>query len=379
MRALHFAVAYRTRGTKQAPAQAHVRYITRAQVGAAEHVGYVTRTTQPTREDLVATGYGNLPAWAQDDPATFFAAADTFERVNGRTATQITAMLPRALGRAELVATVEAFVQSQLGTAHAHVWGIHETMASDGGRYPHVHIAFSERKDTGMAHTPREYFSQQVNPKERTFSARDWPFAARQAWSDTLNAALEAAWSADRVSARSFRDQGMDWQTAGYIDRQTLQRDKALLRQRTRVEDTSEAVAKRTQEWEARKHELGITHGMERQAIVQRIGDHSREHLRRERVERNILTRGVTGMSETELHEYLQRKEAQLDTARTLRRAEQHYVAHPEQVRSVNHLAAVAKLAQSTQGDDDAGQVLRRKRTHQDDEQERGRTHAREW
>jgi hypothetical protein len=69
MRALHFSVAYRTRGTQKAPAQAHVRYITRAQASAAEHVGYVTRTTQHTREDLVASGYGNLPAWAQGDPA----------------------------------------------------------------------------------------------------------------------------------------------------------------------------------------------------------------------------------------------------------------------------------------------------------------------
>jgi hypothetical protein len=192
-------------------------------------------------------------------------------------------MLPRALNREQLVGTTQAFIQSQLGTSHAYVWGIHETVASDGGRYPHAHIAFSERRDTGRAQTPHEYFTPQVNPKERVFSQRQWPFAARQAWSDTLNVTLEAAGAPDRVSARSFRDQGIDWQAAQYIDRQTLQRDKARLHQRERTEDTPEALVKRTQEWEARKRQLGLTQEMSHAEIVQRIGEASRTRLRSER------------------------------------------------------------------------------------------------
>jgi hypothetical protein len=35
------------------------------------------------RNDVVARGCGNLPAWCQGDPGVFFAAADLYERQNG--------------------------------------------------------------------------------------------------------------------------------------------------------------------------------------------------------------------------------------------------------------------------------------------------------
>ena len=34
---------------------------------------------QPTREDLVCTASRNLPAWAKDNPYTFFQAAELFD------------------------------------------------------------------------------------------------------------------------------------------------------------------------------------------------------------------------------------------------------------------------------------------------------------
>jgi hypothetical protein len=443
MRALHFTVAYRTQGTKKAPAQAHVRYITRAQASAAEHVDYVTRTTQQTREDLVASGYGNLPTWAHNDPAAFFAESDRWERANGRTATQMTAALPRALGRGELIATVESFIHSQLGKAHGYVWGIHETVASDGGRYPHVHIAFSERQDTGRVQTPQEYFSQRVNLKDRSFNSRQWPYAARQAWSDTLNVALEASGSPERVSARSFRDQGVGWQAAQYIDRQTLQRDKSLLRQRERAEDTPEALAKRAQEWETRKRQLGITRDMDREEIIQRIGDASRSRLntsiapqQRTRTwgsdqldsmshvnprppqnhqESEARTRGpVIGNKRSMIYHELHHKNygdihpnnqvhfrsAQDAEAAGFRRARNdHYgegtgvaqkLEHVRQLRRaeeyyVSHPgilrppAHLAAIAKVLHEDTQDHGRVRRRRRERDDEQERTRTHAREW
>jgi hypothetical protein len=370
MKALHFAIAYRTNGTQKGPAAAHVRYITRAQDGAAAHVGYVTRTTQHTREDLVATGYGNLPAWAGNDPAAFFAESDRWERVNGRSATQITASLPRTLGRGELIATVETFLQSQLGTSHAYVWGIHETTASDGGTYPHVHIAFSERQDRGQAQTPQQYFSQQVNPKERAFNHRQWPYAARQAWSDTLNVALEASGVPERVSARSFRDQGIAWQTAQYIDRQTLQRNKALLHEREHTHDTPEMNAKRAQEWEARKRALGLTPDMGQDDVVRRIGDASRAR-------RSAPSEPPQRARAVDLEDAQKVTQEKLSQVRALRQAEEHYTKNPGQIRTPAHLAAIAKVLHDE--GQDQGRVRRRLRWERDDEQERGRTHARNW
>jgi hypothetical protein len=367
MKALHFAIAHRRKGTQKGSAVAHVRYITRAQDGAAAHVGYVTRTTQATREDLVASGFGNLPDWAHNDPAAYFDAADRWERANGRTATQITAALPRALGRGELVATVETFLQSQLGKSHAYVWGIHETVASDGGQYPHVHIAFSERP-TRSGMEPQAHFSV-ANRKNALFNHRQWPVAARQAWSDTLNVALEASGSPERVSARSFLDQGVAWQTAQYIDRKTLQRNKALLHERERTHDTPEMHAKRAQEWETRKRELGITRDMGVDEKVRCIGDASRARL----------TASIEPPQRTRTHDLETAEKAtqeKLNQVRALRQAEEHYIKNPGQIRTPAHLAAVAKVLH-----DDGQEHARvwRRRRERGDEQDRGRPYAREW
>jgi hypothetical protein len=306
--------------------------------------------------------------WANSDPAAYFEAADRWERANGRTATQITAALPRALGRGELMATVEAFMQTQLGTSHAYVWGIHETVASDGGRYPHVHIAFSERP-TASGLDQRRTFSVE-NPKNTLFHHRQWPYAARQAWSDTLNVALEASGSPERVSARSFQDQGMHWQTAQYIDRKTLQRNKGLLNERERTHDTPEMNAKRAQEWEARKRALGLTRDMGLDEVVRRIGDASRTRLNAA-IEPPQRTRAV---DLDNAHTATQEK---LNQVRALRQAEEHYTRNPGQIRTSAHLAAIAKVLQ------DEGQehvrVRRRRLWERDDEQERGQTYAREW
>ena len=56
-------------------ASGHAAYIAR-EGHYAERAGY---------EDLEATGYGNMPPWAEHHPSYFWNAADHHERANGTT------------------------------------------------------------------------------------------------------------------------------------------------------------------------------------------------------------------------------------------------------------------------------------------------------
>src|SRR5262245_46424741 len=78
-----------------------VQYLTREGRYAPEQpeVAYLTRTSAATaaRDDLVHQEAVNLPAWAKDDAATFFAKAEQHERVNGRWGTTWQLALPKEL------------------------------------------------------------------------------------------------------------------------------------------------------------------------------------------------------------------------------------------------------------------------------------------
>ena len=51
---------------------------------ASGHAAYIAReghyAERDGYEDLEATGYGNLPAWAEHEPALFWSAADRHEQ-----------------------------------------------------------------------------------------------------------------------------------------------------------------------------------------------------------------------------------------------------------------------------------------------------------
>ena len=68
-------------------ASGHAAYIAREDY-YAERAGY---------EDLEATGYGNLPTWAEHEPSRFWSAADRHERANGTTYRELEIALPREL------------------------------------------------------------------------------------------------------------------------------------------------------------------------------------------------------------------------------------------------------------------------------------------
>src|SRR6266436_5463335 len=119
----HFSLSSRTKTQPQAATDV-VHYLTRE--GAwREHnkdklpdrdVAYLMRegAEVQARNDLVASGVRNMPAWAQDNATVFFAEAARSERVNGRYAYVLQFSLPRSLTHAQQMALKDDFIDATM-------------------------------------------------------------------------------------------------------------------------------------------------------------------------------------------------------------------------------------------------------------------------
>ena len=189
-------------------ASGHAAYIAR-EGRHAERAGY---------EDLEATGHGNMPSWAEGEPASFWTAADRHERANGATYREIEIALPRELNPAQRQALVLDFIQQEIGERHAHQWAIHNPGAAlAGGEQPHAHLMYSERTIDGIERDPAQYFKR-YNAKHpelggcRKDSAgtEERLLETRQRWAEVQNAHLQQHGHAARVDHRSLADQGIE-------------------------------------------------------------------------------------------------------------------------------------------------------------------------
>ena len=189
---------------------------------ASGHAAYIARegryTGRDGYEDLEATGYGNMPSWAEGEPALFWAAADRHERANGATYREIEIALPRELDPAQRQELVLDFIRREIGERHAHQWAIHNPGAAlAGGEQPHAHLMYSERTTDGIERDPTQYFKR-YNAKHpelggcRKDSAgtEERLLETRQRWADVQNAHLQQHGHAARVDPRSLVAQGID-------------------------------------------------------------------------------------------------------------------------------------------------------------------------
>lgn len=121
----------------------------------ARYIGGVGKYAE--RDDVVDVIDRNMPGWAKDG-AEFFAAADKFERANGRTYTEIEAAIPRAV--ADPVAYATEYAEKLLGTNHPYRLAIHDKLAADGGQNIHMHLMFSDRKLDGIERDQEQFFKR---------------------------------------------------------------------------------------------------------------------------------------------------------------------------------------------------------------------------
>ena len=170
-------------------------------------------------EECEHVEHGHMPAWAQDDPRTYWAAADDHERSNGRLYREVQFALPNELSpeaRRDLARSfAEQLTDVQEGKL-PYTLAFHkgESAKPDTPDNPHAHLMFSERAHDGIERSAEQWFKRH-NPKSpeqggakksRAAVPKEWLEQTRQAWEQKANQALEQAGREERIDGRSLAD-----------------------------------------------------------------------------------------------------------------------------------------------------------------------------
>lgn len=203
----------------------HITIKTGKKGSAARHSSYIAREGQYAREDraadLIATGHGNLPSWANGSPRALWSAADKYERSNGATYREYEIALPAELTAEQNVELVNSYIAESF-KGKPYQYAIHCPTAALGGvAQPHAHIMISERLEDQYDREPIQYF-RRYNPAhpERGGCRKDncgrprgilgaEATIRRKQWAGKQNDFLERFGHDARVDHRSHLDRGL--------------------------------------------------------------------------------------------------------------------------------------------------------------------------
>ena len=184
---------------------------------AVAKLAYVLREGKYARgrDHLVAAGSGNLPDWCDGDAARLFAAADRYERANGRLYVEVEGALPIELDDGQHVELVEAFMTGLASGGLPYAYGIHagRPPAAGAAGNPHFHALLSERINDGIPRNPQRWFRRANSrdpvaggaAKDRSLKGHRWVDGTRNLYARLVNEALERAGRPERVTAESHR------------------------------------------------------------------------------------------------------------------------------------------------------------------------------
>lgn len=194
----------------------------RGQSAAAKHAYHLRQGLYAVgrdgpREDLAASGHGNLPEFAADDPAAFWLASDSFERANGTLYRELQVNLPHELGLTQQQQVLQKFCARMFDRERLpHSWAIHNH--ADGGDHVpddngngHGHIMVSETMTDDFPRPAEQHFKRHNSAKPeaggakktRSLKPKSWLMEARAAWAEEVNRGLEAAGHKPRFDHRS--------------------------------------------------------------------------------------------------------------------------------------------------------------------------------
>jgi MobA/MobL family len=150
--------------------------------------------------------------FAQADPHAFWVAADTHERANGRTYTELQIALPRELDPAHRQELARETTRELLGDRFAYTLAVHTPLAKDNIEQPHMHLMFSERAITeATREMPEEsFFKRNGAKKDPEWNDRNKLEEVREKWVEMMNGAMQRAGHEQRLDARSWADQGRE-------------------------------------------------------------------------------------------------------------------------------------------------------------------------
>ena len=231
-------------------------------------------------EELEYKESGNMPAWAEDDPRSYWEAADEHERTNGRLFQQVEVALPVELDERQRRELARSFTERLTKEERLpYTLAIHR--GGEGGENPHAHLVISERGLDGQERSAEQWFRRYNGKapekggakKSSTMMDKHWIAQTRQVWEQEANRALERAGQEDRVDHRSLearRDEALargDLERAAELSREpTVHRGPQKRQADSTVHQRAAAVEQANRELER-----------ERREIEERIGRAERE------------------------------------------------------------------------------------------------------
>lgn len=197
---------------------------------AANHATYITRQGKHSqREDLICTGHGNMPAWAQNSPSAFWRAGDKYERANGAVYREHEIALPDELTREQQQELANDLVKSLVGNK-PYQFAMHAPKSAlEGTSNTHLHLMFSDRMDDGVERSAQQTFRRYnaANPEQggcrkdsggkNRLALRDEVIEIRKKCAELQNAALKKYGHTARVDHRTLKEQGVERQPERHL------------------------------------------------------------------------------------------------------------------------------------------------------------------
>lgn len=183
------------------------------------------------RDDLVASGSGNLPAFAGGDAGKYWLAVDSYERKNGRLFVELQLNLPRELSLEQQKEAVQSYASKLCDNEKlAYSWVIHHGK----GENPHVHLMIQETKGDSIERPAEQHFKRFNSKyperggaqKTASLKPKQWLLDARAGWAIAANDALEAGGFKRHFDHRTLKEQRVsallarDWRKAAKLDRE---------------------------------------------------------------------------------------------------------------------------------------------------------------
>ena len=189
---------------------------------AAAKYDYISRAGKyaaACQDEVVHLESGRMPSFASSDPRSYWAAADSHERSNGRLFRSLTAALPNSLDSAGRLDLARSFAAHVTAGELPYTLAVHAGHSKKAGvaDNPHLHLVFSERVNDGVERAAEQWFrraapasgdpaSGGARKSERT-KPRAWLEETRQAWAAEMNQAVDRAGVSDRVTPESHATQ----------------------------------------------------------------------------------------------------------------------------------------------------------------------------
>lgn len=327
------------------------------------HADYISREGKyqdvRSNEKLEHVESGNMPAWAENDPAQFWQAADQHERANGATYREIEIALPRELNEQQRLTLVRDFVREEIGTNHAYTFALHTPQAAiAGGAQPHAHIMYSERSIDAIQRDPEHYFKRYnaKNPEKggcRKDSAgtEERLQATRERWATMQNAHLERHGHTARVDHRSLKQQGIERTPEPHLGAARIKR-----MERMGGEEVAAILEQRCAEGQKERADLEL-----KASILDLSGDLAAAKAERDRpppapaISKEAITAGLAAArAQYEMHKQVEAGKAQAREAFAQFKADQERQQQQEQKQEQRrleqqHAAELARVKRSEQ------------------------------